>query len=124
MSSGPGYTRYPEHHVEAQRLGRHLQIKVAGEVIAESDDAIEVDETNHDPVFYVPRKDVRMEILARNPHHTRCPFRGEASYFDIVRHGRTIPNAVWSYEQPYDEVGVIKDHVAFYPHKVDSITVG
>jgi uncharacterized protein (DUF427 family) len=95
-----------------------------GEVIAESDDAVELDETNHDPVYYVPRKDVRMELLARTPHHTRCPFKGEASYFNITRPGHTVENAVWSYEQPYDEVRVIKDHVAFYAHKVDAITVG
>jgi uncharacterized protein (DUF427 family) len=72
-------------------------------------------------VYYVPRKDVRMERLARSEHHTQCPFKGAASYYS-VKDGPE--NAVWSYEQPYDEVAVIKEHLAFYPDKVDAIVAG
>ena len=69
-------------------------------------------------VYYIPRKDVRMERLVRTSHHSYCPFKGEASYYSL-KNGPE--NAVWSYERPYDEMAALKDLIAFYPHKVDSI---
>jgi len=61
---------------------------------------------------------VRMDRLARTTHKTHCPFKGDASYFSLVNGPE---NAVWSYEKPYDGVSVIKERLAFYPEKVDSI---
>ncbi len=63
-----------------------------------------------------------MERLVPTTHRTHCPFKGDASYFTLSN-GRTSENAAWSYEQPYDEVSVIKERLAFYPDRVDSITV-
>ena len=91
-----------------------------GEVIADTRDALQMDESGHALVYYLPRKDVRLERLERSSHQTYCPFKGQASYFSLV--GGPV-NAVWSYEHPYDEVSVIKEHLAFYPKKVDSIGV-
>ena len=62
-----------------------------------------------------------MQRLIRTDHHTRCPFKGEASYYGLSN-DRTAENAVWSYERPYDEVLEIKDRLAFYPENVDFIT--
>jgi uncharacterized protein (DUF427 family) len=59
-----------------------------------------------------------MERLSRSPHQTYCPFKGQASYFSL-KDGPE--NAVWSYEQPYDEMATLKDLLAFYPDRVDSI---
>jgi uncharacterized protein (DUF427 family) len=70
-------------------------------------------------VYYIPRSDVKMERLVRSAHHTYCPFKGQASYFSL-KDGPE--NAVWSYEQPYDEMAALKDLLAFYPDRVDSIT--
>jgi uncharacterized protein (DUF427 family) len=67
-------------------------------------------------IYYLPRKDVRMERLARSNHQTQCPFKGTASYYS-VKNGPE--NAVWSYEQPYDELLAIKELVAFYPDKFE-----
>ena len=61
-----------------------------------------------------------MERLERTAHRTHCPFKGDASYFSIANGPE---NAAWSYEQPYDEMQEIKDLLAFYPGKVDSIIV-
>ena len=63
------------------------------------------------------------ESLTRTSHSTHCPFKGDASYFTLESRGRTAENSVWSYETPYDEVAVIKEYLAFYPDKVDSIAV-
>jgi len=98
-----------------------IQVRFNGEVIAESDDSIKLEETGYDPVYYLPRGDVKMDRLTRTTHRTHCPFKGHASYFTLSN-GRTAENAVWSYEEPYDEVRVIKDRLPFYPNKVDSIT--
>ena len=69
-------------------------------------------------VYYIPRKDVKMERLVRTSHETSCPFKGEASYYSL-KDGPE--NAVWTYEEPYDEMTAIKDLLAFYPDKVDTI---
>ena len=98
---------------------------VGGEVIANTTDAVALEEamggsTVAPVVYYIPRKDVKMERLVRTSHQTYCPFKGDASYYSVVDGPE---NAVWSYETPYNEMMAIKDHLAFYPNKVDSITV-
>jgi uncharacterized protein (DUF427 family) len=100
-----------------------VQVKFGGEVIADTQDAVRLDEGNYPPVYYIPRKDVKMERFVRTTHSTYCPFKGHASYYSLASSGRSAENAVWTYEQPYDEVAVIKERLAFYPDKVDSITV-
>jgi uncharacterized protein (DUF427 family) len=88
------------------------------ELIADSRDAIELKEADYPVVYYFPRKDVRMDRLVRSSHQTYCPFKGTASYFSL-KNGAA--NAVWSYESPHDERSAIRELVAFYPDKVDSI---
>lgn len=121
-NSGPGYKKHPEHRIGTKRAGVRVQVTFNGEVIADSEDAIKLEETGYDAVYYLPRKDVKMERLSWTTHRTHCPFKGDASYFTLSN-GRTAENAVWSYEQPYDEVSVIKERLAFYPDRVDSITI-
>jgi uncharacterized protein (DUF427 family) len=72
-------------------------------------------------VYYIPRKDVKMERLVRTDHKTHCPFKGDASYYSL-KDGPE--NAVWSYERPYDEMTAIRELLAFYPDKVETITTG
>ena len=121
-NSGPGYAQRPDHRITTRPAGMRVQVKFNGEVIADSANAIRMEEGTYSPVYYIPRKDVKMERFARTTHSTYCPFKGHASYYTLASGDRTAENAVWSYEQPYDEVSIIKDHVAFYPDKVDSIT--
>jgi uncharacterized protein (DUF427 family) len=115
-NSGPGYAKHPEHRITTKPAGVRVQVKLKGEVIADSRDALVLQESKYPPVYYVPRKDVKMERLARTSHSTHCPFKGDASYFSLVNGPE---NAVWSYESPYDEVAAVREHLAFYPDKVD-----
>src|SRR5688572_4792637 len=117
-NSGPGYAKHPEHRITTRQADMRVQVKVNGEVIADTRDAIELKEASYPVVYYVPRRDAKMDRLVRTSHTTYCPFKGHASYFSLADGPE---NAVWSYEQPYDEVAVIKDLLAFYPDKVDSI---
>jgi len=126
-NSGPGFKKYPDHRITTKPAGARVQVKVNGEVIADTSDAIELHEpmagsTVAPVVYYIPRRDVKMERLVRTSHQTYCPFKGHASYYSLANGPE---NAVWSYEQPYDEMTAIKELIAFYPNKVDSIaTVG
>ncbi|MDB5396119.1 MAG: hypothetical protein JWM91_3625 [Rhodospirillales bacterium] len=73
---------------------------------------------------YIPRRDVDMSLLERTGHATYCPYKGEAAYYSIPLGGDRAANAVWTYEAPYDAVAIIKDHLAFYPDRVDAIEEG
>ena len=117
-NSGPGYRKHAEHRIEAKPAGVRVRVTFNGEVIADTREAVEMTEGDYPLVYYVPRKDVKMDRLIRSGHRTYCPFKGQASYFSLVDGPE---NAVWSYEQPYDEMLAIKEQLAFYPDKVDSI---
>jgi len=120
-NSAPGFRTHPDHRIDTKPAETRVQVTFDGELVADSDDVVVMTEGRYDPVYYFPRKDVRMERLSRTNHRTHCPFKGDASYFTLTG-GRTAENAVWSYEDPYDEMQVIKERLAFYPDKVDSIT--
>ncbi|HXM81804.1 MAG TPA: DUF427 domain-containing protein [Burkholderiales bacterium] len=117
----PGFKKYPVHHIETKPAQQRVRVTFKGEVIADSRDAIKLEESKYPAVYYLPRKDVKMECLVRSSHRTHCPFKGDAAHFSLVNGPE---NAVWSYEQPYDEMMAIKDRLAFYPDKVDSISTG
>ena len=117
-NSGPGYKQNPGHKITTTPAGVRVQVTVKGEVIADTREALAMKEGDYPVVYYVPRKDVKMDRLVRTSHTTYCPFKGHASYYSLVNGPE---NAVWSYEQPYDEVSAIREHLAFYPSKVDSI---
>lgn len=96
-----------------------MVVRVAGEVIADTRAALRLAEASYPAVLYIPRSDARMSLLARSDHRTYCPYKGECSYFSIPSAGECGLNAVWSYEAPYPPVAVIKDHLAFYPDRVE-----
>jgi uncharacterized protein (DUF427 family) len=109
------------HPIAIAPSAQRVVVTVAGKVVADSRKALTLREANYPPVHYIPRQDVDMALLAGTDHASYCPYKGEASYFSIPAGGARAANAVWSYEAPYDAVASIKDHVAFYPDRVDSI---
>jgi uncharacterized protein (DUF427 family) len=115
----PGFKKYPKHSVTTEPAKEHVRVLFKGEVIADSKDAVALHESMSSDhvvgpvVYYIPRKDVKMDRLVRSSHKTHCPFKGDASYFSIGDE----KDAVWSYEQPYDELMPIRELLAFYPDK-------
>ena len=89
---------------------------------ADTRDALTLREASYPAVQYVPRKDVDMALLERTDHITYCPYKGDCAYYSIPAGGERSINAVWTYEEPYAAVAAIKDHVAFYPDRVDEIS--
>jgi len=83
--------------------------------------ALTLREAKYPAVQYVPRKDVDMTLLERTDHLTYCPYKGDCAYYSVPAGGERSINAVWTYEEPYAAVSAIKDHVAFYPDRVDAI---
>jgi uncharacterized protein (DUF427 family) len=106
-----------DHRIAIALAGVRVRITFNGEVVADSRDAIVLEETSYAPVYYLPRKDVKMERLIRTSHTTYCPHKGHATYYSLCN-GRTARNAVWSYEKPYDPVAAIRGLLAFYPQHV------
>ncbi|TWF54498.1 DUF427 domain-containing protein [Neorhizobium alkalisoli] len=112
----------PDHPIEISRNGNRVVVKAGGRVIADSRRVLTLREAAYPPVHYIPREDVDMSAFERTDHSTYCPYKGDASYFSAVIDGRQISaNTVWSYEMPFEAVGEIKEHFAFYPDRVDSI---
>lgn len=112
----------PDHPITIVPAGRQVEVKLAGTVIASSADALVLQEAAYPAVFYIPRKDVNMALLERTQHATYCPYKGDCAYYSIPSGGERSVNAVWTYEAPYAAVESIKDHLAFYPDRVDAIT--
>ena len=117
----PGFSKDPDYRIKTGPAAGRAQVKFKGEVIADSTGAVRMEEGSYPAVYYFPRKDVRMDRLERTSHRTHCPFKGQASYYSLKGGPQ---NAVWSYEQPYDEMAAIREYLAFYPDKVDSISIG
>lgn len=113
-----GYESHPDYLLRVMPAGRHVRVMADGELIAETRDALELFEADRAPVFYIPRKDVRMERLKPNENLSWCPFKGEAHYWGLKRGEEEIPTIAWSYEDPFVEVADIQQYMAFYPDKV------
>ncbi|EJL84206.1 hypothetical protein PMI16_03945 [Herbaspirillum sp. CF444] len=113
----------PDHPITIESGKARIVVTLGGRTVADSAAALTLREAAYPPVYYIPRKDVDMSLLARTEHNTYCPYKGECAYYSIPSGGERSVNAVWSYEDPYPAVAAIKDHVAFYPDRVDAIEV-
>jgi len=108
----------PEHPITIAKNAKRVTVSAAGRTVAETHEALILCEANYPPVQYIPRADADMMLLHPSDHKTYCPYKGECSYFHIPSLGEKGRNAVWSYENPYDAVAAIREHLAFYPDRV------
>ena len=113
------FEKYPDYRVDLVPGVEPIRISFAGAVIVDTTRPLYVRETKHDEAIYFAREDVHFEYLERTEHSSFCPFKGEASYWSLRVGEASSENAVWSYEDPFDEVAGIKDYVAFYPDRVE-----
>ena len=118
--SGPGYAKHPGYAVDLKPAGKRVRVTFNGETIVDTDQAFLVLETQHAPVYYFRRGDVRMDLARRTDHTSFCPFKGEASYWTVTVGGKTGENVFWSYETPYAEVPGMKDLIAMYWDRMDA----
>lgn len=109
----------PDHPIAVTPHQGHVVVRAGGTVVAETDKALELKEASYPVVLYIPLEDVDRSSLSDNDTHTYCPYKGEASYYDLEAAGADGPGAVWYYPDPYPAVAEIKGHVAFYANRVD-----
>ena len=121
MTNKPVKIPGPDHPITLERNPARVVVTVAGRVIADTHDALTLREAAYPAVQYIPRKDIDMTLLKRTDHATYCPYKGDCAYYSIPVGGERAANAVWTYEMPYAAVVPIKDHLAFYRDRVDTI---
>ena len=111
----------PDHPITITSTPKRVVVTVGGRIVADTRAALTLQEASYPAVQYVPRADVDLSLLERSTHATYCPYKGDCAYYSVPAGGERALDAVWTYEQPYDAVAAIRDHVAFYPDRVDSI---
>ena len=114
----------PDHPITIEPTQKRVRVVFNGRVVADSTRALTLREASLRPVLYIPRADADMSLLARSTNASHCPYKGDAAYYSLSVDGRTAENAVWTYETPYSAVAPIKEHLAFYPDRVDRIEEG
>lgn len=123
MAKSPGHQKWPDHKVKEQHLKNRVRVEVDGEVIADSNDVVEVAEDENPSRYYFPRADVKMNLLERSETTSECPFKGTANYFSVTTDDRKIDDAVWTYEEPFEEHADLKDRIAFWVEKSAAISI-
>lgn len=108
------------HPITIEPRNGRVQVRVNGELVADTTDALELREATIPAVQYIPIADVLQDRLTRTDTSTYCPFKGDATYYSVTTSsGDTVDDVIWTYEQPYPAVAAIAGHVAFYPDKAD-----
>lgn len=119
----PQLTPGPDHPITVEPTASRVVVRAGGQVIADTTRALTLQESTYPAVQYIPLDDVADGVLRPTDTGTYCPYKGDASYYSLVTADGEVADAVWTYVKPYDAVGEIAGHVAFYPQHVE-ITVG
>ncbi|MGX1324022.1 DUF427 domain-containing protein [Bradyrhizobium sp. 14AA] len=114
----------PDHPITITQNPRRVRVTAGDIVIAETSKALTLKEAKYPAVQYVPREDANMALLERTDRVTHCPYKGDASYYSVKADGKTLDNAIWTYETPFPAMTEISGHLAFYPDKVKIEEVG
>jgi uncharacterized protein (DUF427 family) len=114
----------PDHPIIITPNPRRVRVTAGDIVIAETTKALTLKEAKYPAVQYVPREDANMALLERTDRVTHCPYKGDASYYSLKADGKTLDNAIWTYEAPFPAMTEISGHLAFYPDKVKIEEVG
>jgi uncharacterized protein (DUF427 family) len=109
----------PDHPITVEPARTRWRARFGDHVIADTNDALILQEASYPAVVYFPRADVATEYMARTDRSTNCPYKGDAAYYTIDMDGRIVENAVWTYEAPYPAMEIIAGRLAFYPDKVE-----
>lgn len=99
---------------------RRVRLELGGAVLADSERALRVLETSHPPTIYVPPADVRMDLLVPASRTSFCEFTGVAHYVDAVVGDLRVAEVGWTYPHPVAAYAALRDHVAFYPSRMDA----
>jgi len=118
------HPRDPYHRVDVLRSSRKVRVEVEGQVVAETDRPCLLFETGLPVRYYIPKLDVRLDLLEPSDKVTRSPYKGIATYWSLRVNGRLFEDLVWSYPQPIAECPKIEDLLCFWNERTDTIVDG
>ncbi len=111
-----GFADHPDHKINIEPAKGAVTVTVDGRVLVKTEKAVVLHEANYAPVYYFPRSEIDPTALKRSDHTTWCPYKGAAGYFSVVAEdGGVIENAIWFYEDPFEETAAIKGYLGFMP---------
>jgi uncharacterized protein (DUF427 family) len=114
----PGFQRNPGKVITVEPYIGTVTVRAGDVVIASSTKAKVLAESPYPRVLYIPFEDIDFDQLRKTELSTHCPYKGNASYWSVLPAAEAGRDAMWAYEQPFDEMVEIRDYGAFYPHKV------
>ncbi|MGF1455352.1 MAG: DUF427 domain-containing protein [Alphaproteobacteria bacterium] len=117
----PGFKARPDHRITLGDGTARVRLTHRGAVIADTKNAIILNEASYPPRYYIPQADVAMDRMAGTDRKTHCPFKGDARYWSLTVDGETLDNVAWAYDQPFDEMAALAGHIAFDTDRVDLI---
>ena len=114
----------PDHPITIAANPMRLRARFGGHVIADTSQALTLEEAGCPPRHYFPREDISMAYFARTDKTSYCPYKGDASYYTLVMDGHVVENVAWSYEAPYPAMELIGGRLAFYPGQIEIYEFG
>ncbi len=111
------------HRIRVYKVGGEVKVIKDGRSIAQTREALLLDEDGHKPVYYIPIKDTSGNILEPTSTSTTCPYKGIASYYNLNAGTEKVKDAVWQYLDSNEDFRAIRDYIAFYPNSIDQINV-
>jgi uncharacterized protein (DUF427 family) len=109
----------PGHTISIVPTAVHVEVRLGGRLLADTDRAMKLDETGLPARYYLPPDDVQMDLLRPTTFHTICPFKGEASYWSLDIDGEAYDGIVWSYEAPTAQAAEVRGMLSFYPDRTE-----
>ncbi|MDQ6774176.1 MAG: DUF427 domain-containing protein [Candidatus Dormibacteraeota bacterium] len=113
------HPRDPYHRVDVLNSSRRVEVRIEGEVVARTDRPRLLFETGLPTRYYIPKMDVRLDLLEPTDTQTRCPYKGVASYWSVRVKDSVRKDLVWGYEAPIPECPKIENLLCFFNEKVD-----
>jgi uncharacterized protein (DUF427 family) len=113
-----------DHPITIEPTAARVVVKIGGQVVADTSDALTLDEAGYAPVRYIPARDIDQTVLRPSETTTYCPYKGDAGYLSVEIAGQEPLNDVaWFYEEPYASVAEIANRVAFYADRAEVVTL-
>jgi len=117
------HPRDPFRRVDDLPSSRHIEVRVAGQLVADSRRPVVLFETGLPERYYLPKTDVRMDLLVASDTVTRCPYKGEATYYSVGVGEKLVEDIAWCYRYPLPESSRIAGHICFHGERVEVVHV-
>jgi uncharacterized protein (DUF427 family) len=118
------HARDPYKRIDVLQSSRHVEVFIDGAKVADSTRPRILFETGLPTRYYLPKLDVRVDLLRPSASTSVCPYKGTAHYWSVQLPDRLVDDIVWYYPAPIPEIPKIEGHLCFYNEKVDLVVDG